>query len=553
MSARPIQEETESEHDAPAGAGASRGRTVRGHLTLLTISIVLPVLFFAGFLLWQFATSERLRLEREASDIAQSVSLAIDREMTGIFASLDVLSTSAFLQAGDFDGFRRQAAVILDRQGIVTVVTDMSGQQLVNLRLPAEAALPRSSLALDQTSLATGRPFVTDLVIGQVSRNKQFLAVTSVVLDGRPAYVLMFSLQLDRLQRILRDADIPPSYTASIVDRTGTIIARSLRPDEFVGQKASADLQSNATGTRGTWSGSTVDGTPVFGAYERSVLTGFRAAVGIQFADLDAPVWASLALFAGLGVAITALSVLLGLFFGRRIASSIGTLARQAEALGRGEPVTPITTRVSEANQVGAVLARASDSLRDRESDLREANDEIQRFAYIVSHDLRSPLVNIMGFTTELEALRGDIFTRLDELRRAAAAAQADAGREGGKDDETRPRLRRGDRLHQGVHLQDGPPDQRHPAAVARGTSDLPSGAGRHGRAGRLNQSEPDPPSRGGGCDGDGVASPVRSQRPAGAGADLLEPDRQRAEVSAPGRARSDRGRGPCEFRRHGL
>lgn len=43
-------------------------------------------------------------------------------------------------------------------------------------------------------------------------------------------------------------------------------------------------------------------------------------------------------------------------------------------------------------------------TVEDRTQDLRRANDEIQRFAYIVSHDLRSPLVNIMGFTSELEA-----------------------------------------------------------------------------------------------------------------------------------------------------
>jgi len=41
--------------------------------------------------------------------------------------------------------------------------------------------------------------------------------------------------------------------------------------------------------------------------------------------------------------------------------------------------------------------------VEDRTVDLTRANQEIQRFAYIVSHDLRSPLVNVMGFTSELE------------------------------------------------------------------------------------------------------------------------------------------------------
>src|SRR5260221_7741592 len=62
-------------------------------------------------------------------------------------------------------------------------------------------------------------------------------------------------------------------------------------------------------------------------------------------------------------------------------------------------------------------------TVNERTADLREANDEIQRFAYIVSHDLRSPLVNIMGFTSELEELRADIFRRIAALDRATAAA----------------------------------------------------------------------------------------------------------------------------------
>ncbi len=46
---------------------------------------------------------------------------------------------------------------------------------------------------------------------------------------------------------------------------------------------------------------------------------------------------------------------------------------------------------------------RLEGAVEERTRDLQRANDEIQRFAYIVSHDLRSPLVNIMGFTSELE------------------------------------------------------------------------------------------------------------------------------------------------------
>jgi signal transduction histidine kinase len=87
-----------------------------------------------------------------------------------------------------------------------------------------------------------------------------------------------------------------------------------------------------------------------------------------------------------------------------------------------------LVRRSSRARDDAEVLLRDNNlnletTIGERTADLREANDEIQRFAYIVSHDLRSPLVNIMGFTSELEELRGDIFKRISALSRAGSSA----------------------------------------------------------------------------------------------------------------------------------
>jgi signal transduction histidine kinase len=46
---------------------------------------------------------------------------------------------------------------------------------------------------------------------------------------------------------------------------------------------------------------------------------------------------------------------------------------------------------------------RLEQAVLERTADLTQANEEIQRFAYIISHDLRAPLLNIIGFTSELE------------------------------------------------------------------------------------------------------------------------------------------------------
>jgi signal transduction histidine kinase len=80
---------------------------------------------------------------------------------------------------------------------------------------------------------------------------------------------------------------------------------------------------------------------------------------------------------------------------------------------------------VAEIERARAVLDAANASLEDkvkeRTGDLMRANEEIQRFAYIVSHDLRAPLVNVMGYTSELEQAGKVIDKAIQEAEKTRA------------------------------------------------------------------------------------------------------------------------------------
>ena len=74
-------------------------------------------------------------------------------------------------------------------------------------------------------------------------------------------------------------------------------------------------------------------------------------------------------------------------------------------------------------------------AVRERTVDLQRANDEIQRFAYIVSHDLRSPLVNVMGFTAELETSTAALRKLVDKVEEVVPDKLDPAARDAARED----------------------------------------------------------------------------------------------------------------------
>ncbi|MBP1851462.1 sensor histidine kinase [Rhizobium halophytocola] len=85
--------------------------------------------------------------------------------------------------------------------------------------------------------------------------------------------------------------------------------------------------------------------------------------------------------------------------------------------------------------EVEALNEGLEERVNERTEDLIKANQEIQRFAYIVTHDLRAPLVNVMGFTAELETslqslqayvLADDTQPSVEQIKEARLAASED-------------------------------------------------------------------------------------------------------------------------------
>lgn len=116
-----------------------------------------------------------------------------------------------------------------------------------------------------------------------------------------------------------------------------------------------------------------------------------------------------------------------------RVVAILGGLIILAVVGGAFWAVMNYTQELAKARAaVEEANADLEERVRERTTDLRKANDEIQRFAYIVTHDLRAPLVNVMGFTSELEAgvqsVKAYMETQaVDEADQAAAEARTAA------------------------------------------------------------------------------------------------------------------------------
>ena len=174
----------------------------------------------------------------------------------------------------------------------------------------------------------------------------------------------------------------------------GSVLARYPEPRDARRQYAQCRPALLAATAGGATAGPLVPGPHEAGSFHR--IGDLPAYVAVAYRDaviLDQ--WRDRLLTMLPFFAAAFLALLSILLLGRRLAGR--------EAIARAEII-----------EARAMLAATNTSLerrvQERTADLQETNEEVQRFAYIVSHDLRAPLVNIMGFTAELDGLREPLF-----------------------------------------------------------------------------------------------------------------------------------------------
>ncbi|HET8875653.1 MAG TPA: ATP-binding protein [Casimicrobiaceae bacterium] len=400
--------------------------TIRSHLLLLAIGVVLPVLAFAIFVSVVLVEQDRSTVERAAMDRARAMMTAVDAELRGSITTVLAIGASPALQTNDLAAFHAEARRVLATQPtwLDVTLTRPSGEKLLDALKPLDRPGER---VLDPASAAhvvrTGR-----LVIGNVdqldaSSPPGIPIRVPVMLAGHLAYVLTAVVRPESFQDIVRQQRLPDGWISGIVDANGNFVARI--PARPAGEPASNAFRAAVLrAPEGWYRGLTVEGRDAFTAHERSASSGWSIGLAIPAQIVEAAAWRT-AWLMGIGVALSIMIALgIAMLLGRRIAKPVVALASAARSIGSpGVPATIDDARVREVSDVAAALRDADIAVREREelierekSALQEADRAKDEFIAALSHELRNPLAALTAATHILRVA--------DPAHRAAADAR---------------------------------------------------------------------------------------------------------------------------------
>ncbi|MBM6583797.1 sensor histidine kinase [Microvirga sp. BT689] len=352
--------------------------SVRSRLLLLTLVLLLPALAAAGLLVYAGYRHDRHEVEKHLQETTRALSLVVDRQFGQAEALLWALSTSPQLLDKDYAAFDVRARAAIRIPGAWVSVADDRGQ-VVNTLLPPGSPLPIIESKDHRKGLTVGMVRVSNLFTGFVAKRFAVGIDTLVTTrDGSELYITV-NMLAETVSRILADQGLPPTWIGTIVDRNGTVVARSRDADRFVSKPATPDTLTRIQASlgQGAYESVSLDGVPTLLALSRSPGSGWSTIVAVPRSEITAAAWRSALYLALAGGLLLALGVVMAWQVGRSIAGPVKGLASLAQHVGRGEPITAPASGLVEIDRVGDALALASTQLLEADRRQKLLIDEL--------------------------------------------------------------------------------------------------------------------------------------------------------------------------------
>jgi PAS domain S-box-containing protein len=352
---------------------ASRPRPLAHFVSLLLFAMFLPTLVLGAVVVSRVGLLDRGRANQQALQVALSVSADIDREIDGGIETLVALATSVALRQGDLSQFYEQAAQTMRYRQLHVLLRALDGQQILNTRVPYGAPIPKQDLTgADREVITTRRPVASSLVMGALTQNWVVALSVPVIQDNEVRYILSMSLEPKHFQNALTHSVPADGWVIAVSDQTGRLIARSVEHDAYVGREMHPDVRAWSSGTQGVHRMPSLAGDEVVRGYAWSSKTGWLAAAFIPSVLVDGPLNALWHMLTLMTVGLLAVAVPLMIFVSKQLTGPIVAAVEAARALGRGEDVATVPSRMLEANALSAALKRASVELGERTKALTE-------------------------------------------------------------------------------------------------------------------------------------------------------------------------------------
>jgi signal transduction histidine kinase/CheY-like chemotaxis protein len=355
-------------------------------VSLLFIAALIPGILAGSVLTYGIYQNERAHLEQGALQSARALLQAIDSELTNVQMTAQALSTSDLLAEKNFAAFHAKSQKVLQMTGVGSniVLSDLSGQQVLNTAQPYPASLPRHGNP-DQVQrvLKTGNPAISPLFIGAVLRRPLFSIDVPVFIDGKVTYILSIGMLPEHFNQLLADQNLPSGWIAALLDSQATVVARNLNPEQTLGKKATPDLQAKMSESReGIMASHSLEGTPSFVAYSQSKTSHWTVAVGMKRDVLYGKLYQNIA-----AAGLTILSFLFGgiilaWIFSRYVRLALRSFGEVTEAVRLGDidarvpnfALREISHLATQFNAMQEARKQAEENLRRSEAELKEAH-----------------------------------------------------------------------------------------------------------------------------------------------------------------------------------